>query len=157
MCFRNNIDLNELNKYRKLELTLVDHHILSEDDANMSESVMKVIDHRPIDPSISVGEDKRVIEQVGSCCTLVANIMLNYDGNILNKELAHLLHSTIVLDTVNFNVEAKRYQQLDLDIVIKLEKLFDITESRESIHSQLTRARSDVSTLTAYQVGLKHT
>lgn len=133
-------------------LSLVDHHILPENEEHLNNSILEVVDHRPIDPKISPIISKRVIEEVGSCCTLIANIILTENQDILTAEMAKLLYSTIILDTVNFNNDANRYKDLDFNVINKLEKLFKIEECRENIYNELIKARSDISGLTSVQI-----
>lgn len=57
----------------RLKLTLVDHNVPAQADAFLQSSIVRVIDHhkreRPLDR-------RDTIEPVGSCCTLVAEMVL---------------------------------------------------------------------------------
>lgn len=150
--FRNQIDLSRLSAQKKLNLTLVDHHVLSKKDENLTDDIIEVIDHRPLDKSSQVDRTKVLIDPVGSCCTLVANKILETAPNLLTKDVAELLYGTIVLDTVNFNEDANRFKELDSKIAAQLENKFKITEKRSDFYAKLVKARSDVSALTPLQI-----
>lgn len=47
LTFRDDIDLHLLHSNGRLKLTLVDCHVLPQDDAVLDDAVVKVIDHRP--------------------------------------------------------------------------------------------------------------
>jgi exopolyphosphatase len=70
---RDEIELEALQAGGKLKLTLVDHNVLSSADAHLQSSVVRVIDHHKREKAL----DRRdTIESVGSCSTLVAQIVL---------------------------------------------------------------------------------
>lgn len=79
--YRDEIDLNGLQATGRLKLTLVDHNVLAHSDAFLQSSVVRVIDHHKRERQL----DRRdVIEPVGSCCTLVAEIVLGlFDKDVL--------------------------------------------------------------------------
>ena len=47
LTFRDDIDLHLLHSHGRLKLTLVDCHVLPEDDSVLDDVVVEVIDHRP--------------------------------------------------------------------------------------------------------------
>jgi len=79
MHCRDEIDLQALQAEGKLKLTLVDHNMLAAADSHLQPSVVRVIDHHKRDKPL----DRRdLIEPVGSCCTLVAEMALGlFDQN----------------------------------------------------------------------------
>lgn len=80
---------NDVNK--KLELILVDHHTLTNEDFVLKSSVIAIIDHRPLDPAWSWPDISLNIETVGSCATLVTRNILQKNDGILDAELASFL------------------------------------------------------------------
>jgi len=71
--FRDEIDLNGFHGSGALKLTLVDHNVLAHGDTHFASSIHRVIDHHKRDRAV----DRRdTIETVGSCCTLVAEMVL---------------------------------------------------------------------------------
>lgn len=76
---------------KKLELILVDHHTLANEDVALKSSVIAIIDHRPLDPAWSWPNVSLNIETVGSCATLVAHNLLQKNADILDAQLASLL------------------------------------------------------------------
>lgn len=134
--------------FARSQLVLVDHHV-----SPFAAQVLQVIDHRPLDARGSAAlpaNSSRRIETVGSCCTLIADMILNdastrtaaYQGSLLD-----LLYAVIVLDTVNFSPQADRARALDREVCQRIEQL-----DRTRRFDALVAARSDVSTLDAEQL-----
>lgn len=152
LIFRNQINLSTIAKSNQLKLILVDHHVLPQEDTNLAKSVIEVIDHRPIDKNFNWENLDVIINITGSCTTLIANKIFSSNVACLDNVTAKLLHGTIVLDTINFNKSANRFTELDAQVISKLEKDFEITYTRDQIYNELTTARSDVSSLTPFQI-----
>lgn len=94
LIYKNDINLNDLLKDLKVTTSLVDHHMLNDEDKILEKTVIQIIDHRPLD-SMNKWDSKQTdinIQQVGSCATLVAQLMLDYHMDILDKPLAYLLY-----------------------------------------------------------------
>lgn len=71
---------------------MVDHHNLASCDEELQSSVVEVIDHRPQDPRWSWKEISKVtIQNVGSCCTLVAQKIKEKNPHLMTEEIAKLL------------------------------------------------------------------
>jgi len=87
---------NDTNK--KLELILVDHHTLANEDIALKPSVVTIIDHRPLDPAWLWPNVLLNIEIVGSCTTLVARNVLQKNPDILDTQLSSLLRGKYYLD-----------------------------------------------------------
>ncbi|CAG9828888.1 unnamed protein product [Diabrotica balteata] len=75
LVYRDQINFEDLVKTKKVTATLVDHHVLTEKDKILEEAVIQVLDHRPKDPHCcwDYSRVKVRIDNVGSCCTLVAD------------------------------------------------------------------------------------
>lgn len=109
------------------------------------------------------------IETVGSCCTLIAekllqskfeflcnNAALLLYGNLLNLLISLRLFivvlyvtttdfaATIVLDTVNFSPAAKKITDKDLQVVKSLEKVLP-NVSNDELFREIQKAKSNVS------------
>lgn len=72
-------------------MTLVDHNVLTQADSFLQNSIVQVIDHhkreRPLDRH-------DIIESVGSCCTLVAEMVLGlFDKDHLVCSLLYGMHT----------------------------------------------------------------
>ena len=85
--YRDEIDLMGLQAGGRMKLTLVDHNVLAAGDAHLQPSIVRVIDHHKRDKPL----DRRdIIEPVGSCCTLIAEIVLGlFDCDLLVCSLLH--------------------------------------------------------------------
>jgi len=103
---RDEIPLDRLANEGRLALTLVDHNELSPLQQSLAGSVVAVIDHHRdaglYNETVSASS-RRVVFPVGSCCTLVANELLEAGGDgmlLLQDRLVNsLLTSVIVIDT----------------------------------------------------------
>ncbi|XP_063391961.1 exopolyphosphatase PRUNE1 isoform X1 [Cydia fagiglandana] len=165
LIFRNDYDLQELVTKTKTNVVLVDHHTLAIKDKFFAPYVTEIIDHRPIDKTEWAYRDdtRSTIETVGSCCTLVAQRIMDMSAVMAKKVeffethplCTQLLHSTIILDTVNFSKEVKKGTPHDLEIVTFLEGIMKIENPEAERECKLTRlleARTNVSRLTAAQL-----
>jgi exopolyphosphatase len=135
-------------------LILVDHHM-----SPYRNSVLAAVDHRPFDPNSNLPTTCQLqIKEVGSCATLVAEI-ISKDVNLLDSrdylDPLKLLHSTIVLDTINFSKEADKARQLDHKMVEMIEsvlKIDNVEDYRKNLFDELVKARADVSSLNSLQI-----
>jgi len=76
----------ELRDFVNLKLILVDHHVLAPKDANLTSKVVEIIDHREVNDAIKNYDEtcNIKIELVGSCTTLISEILLG-DGYNVSK------------------------------------------------------------------------
>lgn len=155
---KHNIDVNnlicrdEIDLNKNVEnLVLVDHHV-----SQYHEKVISVVDHRPYDENSMLDEECAVnIDEVGSCATLVTEIIKSDVGRNIVKEILELLYGPIVLDTINFSKEAKKVQELDIEMAEFIEDILRIQnpmETRKKLFDELVEARADVSSLDSLQI-----
>ncbi|XP_038643036.1 exopolyphosphatase PRUNE1, partial [Scyliorhinus canicula] len=151
LVFRGDVDLHGLHRDGRLTLTLVDHNVLPRDDAALERAVTEVIDHRPVErpfsPACAV-----TVEPVGSCATLVAARILQRAPDVLDRQLAHVLRSTILLDCINMAPEAGKVTPKDSEYVAALESRFSDLPPRVVVFDSLQKAKFDVSGLTIEQM-----
>ncbi|KYN34970.1 Protein prune like protein [Trachymyrmex septentrionalis] len=157
LTFRDQIDLqniqNDVNK--KLELILVDHHTLANEDFKLKPSIVMIIDHRPQDPTWSWPNVLLNIEIVGSCATLVARNVLQKNPDLLDTQLSSLLRGPILIDTYNMSDEAGRATATDVDVLNTLEQLGGLTSDRIDIFKKIMHAKTDISELTLEELMIK--
>lgn len=127
------------------------------DDASVQRNVVEVVDHRPLDPRATFPDGCKVaLQGVGSCATLVAQLILISDVSIsieLKKELLTLLHAAIILDTVNFSTAADKARELDVSVTDQIEEIIAFDQkNRKHLFNELVKARSDVNSLTPLQL-----
>ncbi|XP_067878924.1 exopolyphosphatase PRUNE1 isoform X2 [Heterodontus francisci] len=151
LIFRNEIDLHGLHRVGRLTLTLVDHNVLPRGDAALEEVVMEVIDHRPVERPFAPG-CVVTAEPVGSCTTLVTERIVQRAPDILDRQLAYILRSTIVLDCINMAPEAGKVTPKDVEYVAALESRFSDLPPRAAAFDSLQKAKFDVSELTTEQM-----
>ncbi|KAK9869472.1 hypothetical protein WA026_003227 [Henosepilachna vigintioctopunctata] len=154
LIYRSEVKLEELfiSKKYSIKTYLVDHHVLSQNDELLKDTVCKIFDHRPVNESVKWPANVTVrIQPVGSCATLIVDEILKND-NLLFKELAYLLYCTIIFDTLAVLPENKKATPLDIEMVTKLEKKFGFQESRLSVFKKIVDLHADTSTLTVKQI-----
>ncbi|XP_076171484.1 exopolyphosphatase PRUNE1-like isoform X2 [Ptiloglossa arizonensis] len=151
LTFRDQIDLKVLKEDAgtNLEVILVDHHNLSDEDIFLSDSVIEVIDHRPQDARWPWPGRKVHLEIVGSCATLVARNFFRKHPEMMDSCLASLLRGPILLDTSNFAKKAGRATPTDVEIVEALERIEHLDLDRNETFNEIVKAKSDISALTA--------
>ena len=75
-----------------LRLTLVDHHVLPERDRALFDSLVGVVDHRPLDASQGFPAGCSVdVRTVGSCASLVGERILEKVPHYLDRQVADLI------------------------------------------------------------------
>lgn len=155
MNVRDSIDLKQLQMAGKLQLTLVDHHVLSPAHEFLRTSVVEIIDHRPQDPAWLWSQQKVTLKTVGSCCTLVANEVIRRCPQLVDRQIAALLYGPIILDTACFSRAADRTTDLDLRMAAEMEARGVDPGGREKLFEELLAARCDVSHLAPSQLLVK--
>jgi exopolyphosphatase len=119
LTFADELDLGRLAGADGTEIVLVDHNVLAAGQQELACAVVGVIDHHKDEGGFADAR-VRVIEPVGSACTLVAAALLGDAGALVEPGLAKLLAGTILLDTVNLDPAAQRATPKDGAIVTRL-------------------------------------
>ena len=140
---------------KSIDFILVDHHV-----SKYHNNVIFAIDHRPLDATSSLPKNADLIlKQIGSCSTLITEILQNHKTDTKDYELLlNLLYGPIVLDTVNFSKEADKARELDFRMANYIESnlnIENVTEYRKALLEELVSARSNVDTLDSFQILLK--
>ncbi|XP_071942352.1 uncharacterized protein [Antedon mediterranea] len=147
LTYRDQIDLDELHKNKRLRLHLVDHNTLPGNDSDLEGAVVEVVDHHNF-----IGDDAPdgVIEPVGSCSTLVAEHMLGEDRDWVSQNvdetIAKLLIGTILFDTVKLSESAGRVTPKDVKMVEDLQK-FCPNINKDEVYQEIHNAKFDVAGL----------
>ncbi|XP_055338815.1 uncharacterized protein LOC129588557 isoform X2 [Paramacrobiotus metropolitanus] len=156
LIFADDLDPVRLHQERRLQVTLVDHHLPVGKFSGLTDAVKEVIDHRPVeqgDKTAYLKDISSTTETVGSCCTLIAEkILAASDAKSLTPVTAYLLYETIILDTVNFSKDAQKATQKDEHIADELQKRLPTAAVRDQIFSELVDAKSDISCLNTEQL-----
>ncbi|XP_019766927.2 exopolyphosphatase PRUNE1 [Dendroctonus ponderosae] len=158
LIFRDELDMDFILSKYPVSVSLVDHHILAKEDQKLAPYVEEIFDHRPVDTSYSWDARKVTIciESVGSCCTLIANCLLQARNcSDLGRPLAYLLYQVIVYDTIALKPQNHKATALDIEVAAKLETLYGFNEDHQELFDGLWRAHMDVSHLTPSQLLLK--
>jgi exopolyphosphatase len=171
LFFADEIDLEGLLNERQGELVLVDTqgHDLA---PALGKRVTEVIDHHPEEkPAYTAGTAglpgacpprnpaghsspgplrRRIVEPVGSSCTLVAEQILHRKPKILDRQLATLLLAAVLLDTANLDPKAGRATGKDRDIAGLLIQAGSVDSA--GLYEELVLARRDVAGLDSAQL-----
>jgi inorganic pyrophosphatase/exopolyphosphatase len=175
LVFADDVDLEDLLRAPEGELILVDTqgHELS---PPLRGRIAEVIDHHPEDqpsnpvepgtgvagrpggypaenpagPSSPGTLRRRILEPVGSACTLVAEQILHRKPELLDRQLATLLLAAVLLDTANLDPEAGRATDKDREIAGLLIQAG--TGDAASLYEELVRARRDVAGVSSAQL-----
>lgn len=148
--FVENIDLKLLATAGKLSIVLVDTNTLPADLHYLAPHVKKIVDHHK-DVGVNYHPDcERVIESVGSCTTLVAEMLLSMDDGVVDEVIAELLLATILVDTFNLSVTANRATEKDRIVALQLSNL--VTISNDELYRSVLAARCDNSSLSVKEL-----
>lgn len=92
LIFRDDIDLSTLAAGSRLKLTLVDHNVLSREDADqLDPCIVQIIDHHDNGRVEEEGREIDIqLEPVGSCTTLVLADILKKSEELLDERIAAL-------------------------------------------------------------------
>jgi exopolyphosphatase len=128
----------------RLRLTLIDHNDLAPSQFHLKRAVVEILDHHA-DEKQFPDLERRVIEPVGSCATLVAERILTASPELLDERLALFLLGPILLDTVNLDPSKGRCREKDLSIASRL--LAVARFSRTEFFDRLRERRGDLSSI----------
>lgn len=132
------------------KVILVDHHIATA-SVNVH-NIEEVIDHRPVTKTLPPNA-RCIIDDVGSCATLIANIILQAECSNECTDVLKFLHGPIVLDTVNFSVAADKTRPLDIAVNERIERALGLDISnRNRLFNELVKARNTVASLNSLQI-----
>lgn len=99
--YRDQIELKALkNSGIDMQVVMVDHHSLPEEDVFLADHVVRVIDHRPRDPQWPWPGREVQLEIVGSCATLVARNFLGKHPEAIDTRLCSLLRGKLLSSTI---------------------------------------------------------
>lgn len=157
LVYKDQLNFETLIETKKVTTSLVDHHVLTESQKILESTVVQIFDHRPRDLNASWDQNKvdLIIDQVGSCTTLIADHIISTADSLLFKEIGYLLYATIIFDTQSLSPESKRAKELDFKIAEYLETKFSFPDRREDLYKKIWRAHNDVSQLTPQQILVK--
>ena len=130
-------------------LILTDHNTLTQASKNVFGPYVEVVgimDHHADKGELFKNAKFRIVDETcGSCCSIVASKLLENESLELPVDLVQLLLGVILLDTRNFDVKSKKFNDVDLRAHrgLTLKYPLVITLSYEAMMT----ARTDVSHL----------
>lgn len=159
LIYKDQIDIEHLVFSKDVTTTLVDHHMLSEDLKILESTVVNIFDHRPLQSGTNWDKNKVniVMNDVGSCSTLITELVMSSAEQILSKELAYLLYATIVVDCKALEPGKGKAKELDCRMAKLLENKYSFIDTRQTLFQKLMNLRTNVSNLTPKQILCKDT
>eukprot|EP01080_Neovahlkampfia_damariscottae_P012013 gene12013-5413_t len=131
---------------KQFNLILTDHNSLSSSQEEYSSKVVEIIDHHEDDGKYK--PTTRIIEPVGSVCTLIGEKILKEKTIKLPSQISELLLGTILLDTMNLDPKFKKVKEKDVIISKELSKICKMeSKEQEELYKNLQRERFSVETL----------
>ncbi len=125
------------------ELALVDHNQLSVKFSTYKNKVRLIVDHHE-DQGL-YPKARRRIARVGSCATLIGEILIHRKDTPVPVDLATLLLGAILIDTVNLDPMAGRATPRDRNVAGVLISLTGM--DRDKYYQGICRAKSDIADL----------
>lgn len=172
--FRDTIDLKQLQEKQPdlVLVTLVDHHVLAPKDDFLKTNIVRIFDHRPLDKDFKKNEKLQqfVLQEVGSCSSLIAQEIFQNNEKLFNAKVALLIYcksrlvylklnlilkiflDTIIYDTIALKPEHGRVKPLDIEIAQKLGRKFDLPKDHERLFNYLWKIHTNVENLTSAQI-----
>jgi exopolyphosphatase len=147
LLFTDDVELGE-KVAQGAELVLVDHNSLEAPLPPARQRVTAIIDHHH-DHGAFPDASPRIIDQVGSTATLVAELVLREKGEMA-ASAALLLLSALLMDTVNLSAQAGRSTARDQAMAEKLLALSGV--ERDSFFNSLQQAQHDLKGLSTQQL-----
>lgn len=142
----------DLSAFERIRLIMVDHHVLLAKDLKLASQIIMILDHRQRNENAKFPQECQTrIELVGSCSTLVAQLLLSEGYNdALGLEL---LRNTIITDTENFSPVVKKATPLDQSVVEQIEEMLpDTLLSRSATFENIKAAKGSIEGFSAEQL-----
>jgi exopolyphosphatase len=137
----------EKQNLENVDFILTDHNVLSNHQRVYSSNVTEIIDHHVDEKKYS--PKKRIIESVGSVCTLIGERIL-HQGVEIPLPILELILGTILLDTMNLNPIFKKVKEKDIQIANELSKLCQYTSKDQlELYEKLQMERFNVESLSS--------
>jgi exopolyphosphatase len=124
LFFIDEFDIKKYSDNNKLKIILTDHNKLSWKQENLAKDIEGIIDHH-IDEN-AYNTKNKIIEQTGSCATIVSQIIIEKNPELLTKEFAQMLLSPILLDTSNISPKNSKTTKKDIEVAQYLISKFNI-------------------------------
>ncbi|CCW71297.1 unnamed protein product [Phytomonas sp. Hart1] len=123
-------------------VVLYDHNKLSVSQSFLSNNVVGIVDHH-FDDKLYVNQRNRlrVIETVGSACSLVAELYKKVDVTV---PCPILLLSSIVLDTLNFDPQQQKATPKDREMFEWLSSLIPESVDSDELYERLSKWKKDI-------------
>jgi exopolyphosphatase len=137
----------EKQNLENVDFILTDHNVLSNHQQAFASNVVEIIDHHVDENKYS--PKNKIIESVGSVCTLIGEIILEKELEI-PLPILELLLGTILLDTMNLNPEFKKVKEKDMKVANQLSSLCGYTlKDQMELYEKLQFERFNVDSLSS--------
>ncbi|KAJ3381979.1 Exopolyphosphatase [Lobulomyces angularis] len=158
LIFMDDVDLKSLTNFK---FFLVDHNKLSPDFIDFNNSVNGVIDHHK-DEGRYQDANPRIIQEAGSCSSLVLNyIIKSYSNNndlklLFDEKFIKFFLAPILIDTVNLEPKFDRVTEIDVESFNFLISSFTMEQkiafNQTAFFELLQDAKANISHLTCSEL-----
>ncbi|KAK9718149.1 DHHA2 domain [Popillia japonica] len=157
LFYKDTLNMKDLLNNYNVKLTLVDHHVLAQDQQYLKPNVVGIFDHRPRDPNVIWSDNVDVkLQLVGSCATLITDEIYAKNPSRLSPTLAKILYETVIFDTIGLSPQAGKVKDLDIEVSKKLEQFLQIPNpDHQGLFNKLWAEHNNVSHLTPRQLLIK--
>uniref|UniRef100_A0A6B2L8I8 DHHA2 domain-containing protein n=1 Tax=Arcella intermedia TaxID=1963864 RepID=A0A6B2L8I8_9EUKA len=153
------MDHFELKRLEGLKVILVDHNLPTGAFGELVWQVEEILDHHEDLKGALPRLQRKHIEMVGSCATLVAERFLSHEPSLrllrANPELTHALLGTILLDSINLNPAMGKTTPKDISMVNSLKSILEEHSpllTNQQIFQSLSDAKNDISALSSLEL-----
>mmetsp|Transcript_42088 Transcript_42088/g.132621 ORF Transcript_42088/g.132621 Transcript_42088/m.132621 type:complete len:488 (-) Transcript_42088:82-1545(-) len=145
--------LRQLLREGRLNVVLVDHNELKQEQKWLEPAVVGVIDHHE-DTGAHADVRLRMVEPiVGSCSSLVASFLTGREGEMkeeVKQSLFRMLSAPILLDTNNFLGKVS-HKDVEAGKLVGIHKDGEVTGEAKDFFDRLIKSRTDVTALNSSQ------
>eukprot|EP00462_Mataza_sp_D1_P026907 CAMPEP_0175181176 /NCGR_PEP_ID=MMETSP0087-20121206/36504_1 /TAXON_ID=136419 /ORGANISM="Unknown Unknown, Strain D1" /LENGTH=429 /DNA_ID=CAMNT_0016473651 /DNA_START=68 /DNA_END=1357 /DNA_ORIENTATION=- len=150
LTYVDEVDLLQLNRVGRLQLTLVDHNKLAPSQAVLEPSIVCIFDHHKDEQLYAqqTANARRIEFGVGSSVSLIAQQLFHIGA--VDRDVATLIIATILLDTQHLNSQRTSFKEVDTQMLTRA-KAVAPTDTLQ-LYTQLSALRADLSGLTVTQL-----
>lgn len=153
LLYSEDVSAELLSSANELSITLVDHNSPKGLLEGYKPSIAEVIDHHEqTENTLTPGDGRKVlIEDVGSCSTLVAERILSDSSGAVDEDLATLLLASILLDTGDLKLH-ERVTEKDSAVAEQLLQKVAPSVDKVQFYATLFKQRCDTTGLTTLKI-----
>lgn len=152
LIYQEDITIETLSGVGELSITLVDHNSPRGLLESLRSKIVEIIDHHELSGATQPGSGVKVlIEDVGSCSTLVAEKIIHDNIEAVDEKVAVLLLASILLDTGNLKMQGRVTEKDCAVAKLLLQRAASVVDQTQ-LYIALFKQRVDITQLTTLEV-----